>query len=244
MNVDEATVFLRGRILCSMDCIWRAFGYSNYPPQEPSTKLIVVMLKSQTDFFLEKGKATDMLIFMNRPEQLFNLKYEEFYQTWHYVYIKPKSSTSEYFEIQFSAIRKSIFIVKWIKSDGHLVRISMIYPNAGEAWYLRLILRSRAVTGWEDAYSFNGIKYTSYQEAARYSGFLDNETEATQCFSEAVLDANKTPSALRGLFIMLTVDGSPTLGLLLEETYVEAMTADYLFHNPELRTEGIYRFEL
>jgi hypothetical protein len=42
---------------------------------------------------------------------------------------------------------------------------------------------------------------------------------------------------------MLTVDGSPTLGLLLEETYVEAMTADYLFRNPELRNEGIYRID-
>jgi hypothetical protein len=243
MNVDEAAVFLRGRILCSMDCIWRALGYSNYPPQQPSTKLIVVMLKSQTDFYLERGKATDMLIFMNRPEELFNLKYEEFYQAWHYVYIKPKSLSSEYFEIQFSKIRKSIFIVKWIQSDLHLVRINMIYPNAGEAWYLRLIHRSRAVTDWEDSYSFNGIIYPSYQEAARHSGFLDNETEATLCFSEAILDANKTPSALRGLFIMLTVDGSPTLGLLLEETYVEAMTADYLFRNPELRNEGIYRID-
>lgn len=241
INVDEAAVFLRGRILCSMDCTWRALGFSNYPAQQPSTKLIVVILKSQTDFFLERGKATDMLIFMNRPEELHNLKYDEFFQKWHYVYTKPKTLTGEYFEIEFSKIRKRIFIVKWIDSKEHLVRISMIYPNAGEAWYLRLIHRSRAVTGWEDAYSFNGIKYATYQEAARHSGFLDDETEATHCFAEAILDGNKTPSSLRGLFIMLTVDGSPTIGLLLQETYVEAMTADFEYRNPDLTKEGINR---
>jgi hypothetical protein len=238
INVDEDAVFLRGRILCSMDCIWRALGFFNYPAQHPSTKLIVVMLKSQTDFFLEKCKATDMLIFMN------NLKYDEFFQEWHYVYIKPKTLTGNHFEIQFSAIRKTIFIVKWIDSAKHLVRISILYPHAGEAWYQRLIYRSRAVTGWEDAYSFNGIKYASYQEAARHSGFLDDETEAAHCFAEAILDANRTPSLLRGLFIMLTADGSPTLGLLLEETYTEALTADYEYHNPDLSKEGIIIFEL
>jgi hypothetical protein len=47
INVDEAAV-----ILCSMDCTWRALGFSDYPAEQPSTKLIVVMLKSQTDFFL------------------------------------------------------------------------------------------------------------------------------------------------------------------------------------------------
>jgi hypothetical protein len=88
------------------------------------------------------------------------------------------------------------------------------------------------------------IEYNSYQEAARHSGYLEDEIEATYCFSEAIHDANKTPSALRGLSIMLTVDGTPTLGLLLEETCVEAMTADYEYHNPELRKEGINKIEL
>jgi hypothetical protein len=37
-NVDEATLFLGGRILCSMDWIWRALGYSNYPAQQHQCK--------------------------------------------------------------------------------------------------------------------------------------------------------------------------------------------------------------
>jgi hypothetical protein len=240
-NVDEATLFLRGRILCSMDCTWRALGYSNYPAQQPSTKVISVMLRSQTDFFLDKGKATDMLIYMSRPEPLHDLKYEEFYKAWHYVYVKP---TSEYYELQFPTITKTIFIVKWIRSSVHLVRILMIYPNVGEAWYLRLILRKRPVTGWDDAYSINGSKYNSFQEAARNSGYLEDETEATSCFSEAIHAGNMTPSALRGLFTMLTVDGSPTLGLLSVEMNVEAMTDDYAYRDLELSKQGINKFEL
>lgn len=237
-EVDEIKLFIKGRLLCAMDATWRAFGYNNYPPQTPTVKLVNVMLESQYKFFLEKGKATDMLMYIHRPSCLHHLMFEDFFKEWHYATKRPISTRAEFHKITFQSPNKSFYIVKWIRNSTQLVRLNMIYPNAGELWYLRLILRNRAVISYKDAYVHDNVSYSTFQKSADAAGYLTGESEAFECFEEAYNAGNKTPSKLRALFCMLTVDGSNTIGILSLEKNVEAMTEDFLHRDHTLSKKG------
>lgn len=237
--VDEIKLFIKGRLLCAMDATYRAFGFSNYPAQQPAVKLINVMLEDQVNFFLQKGKATDMLMYINRPQELQNLLFDQFFMEWQYKVKEPTSPNATYFEICFPRQNKRFYIVKWSKETSHLVRINMIYPNAGEVWYLRLILRHRAIRNFKEAYMFDGVLYPTFQQSAEASGLLSLECEALECFDEAYLNGDKTADKLRAIFCMLTLDGSNTLGILSNPEYVEVLTSDYTIHNSALSKKGI-----
>ncbi|KAJ1409068.1 hypothetical protein B484DRAFT_403330 [Ochromonadaceae sp. CCMP2298] len=47
-----------------------------------------------------------------------------------------------YFQVQMPQISVPIYICKR-NGDRHLVRMLMIYPTAGEVWYLRILLFNR-----------------------------------------------------------------------------------------------------
>jgi hypothetical protein len=168
------------------------------------------------------------------------LKFDEFYKTWHYVTQKPKDNVENY-TCTYPNVSKPRYLVKWVKKTEHLVRISMIHPEAGDIFYLRMILKNRAVSSWDDCLKVNGIGHTSYQEAARAAGYLIDEIEAFQCFQEAMTTQNKKPSTLRGLFVILTVDGYPSLSILSNEEAIKAMTEDYTHREPGLSPKEAYK---
>jgi hypothetical protein len=176
------------------------------------------------------------LMYFNRPAELSLLKFEDFFKGWHYMTKKPTTNNANAIvhEIKFSKQNKTFFIVKWLRNQSHLVRISMIYPGSGEKYYLRLILRNRALLSWKQGYVWEGHTYNTYQQAARASGLLEDETEAVDCFTEVYTNGCDSPCALRGIFCMLTIDGSSTLAILENEDFVRAMTDDYHNKNSDL----------
>jgi hypothetical protein len=214
-----------------MDAFSRATGKPNYPPQEPSTKTIQVKNRSQCKLYLSKGKVCDMEIYMHRPEELHYLKFEDFYKIWHYVDVQPKEDT-EFYTLTLAEVKKPRYLLKWTNISGHLVRINMMYPSAGDIYYLRIIIKNRAITSWEDALIVEGKAYKTYQDAARAAKYLDDENEAFLCFSEALATLGTKSSSLRGLFVLLTIDGYPSLNILSDATFIKAMTADYHKNDP------------
>ena len=191
-----------------------------------------------------------MLAYIHRPAELHNLTFEKFFTQYHYTFAKPRSQTSQYYEINVENIVKTIYIVQRPKPQDHLVRISMVFPDAGELWYLRLILRQRAITSWDDAYSWprqglpGHIKHSTFQDAARAAGYLIEENEAFICFSEAVATGTVAPRRLRGLFIMMTADGSPTSSILKDASFLTAMLDDFKVDKPAATDEELYRMML
>ena len=51
-ETDEINLFLRGRMLTSMDAVWRIFGYKTYPATEPYICLIKVKLPKDLQFMI------------------------------------------------------------------------------------------------------------------------------------------------------------------------------------------------
>jgi hypothetical protein len=89
-DTDEIKLYIKGRFLCSMDAVWRILGYHTYPATEPSVLTVKCKLPQQVLLLLEDGKCCDMLIYLERPQQLNHLKMGEFFKVYDYgTYIKP-----------------------------------------------------------------------------------------------------------------------------------------------------------
>jgi hypothetical protein len=54
---DEISHYIRGRLLCSMDAVWRIFGYQTYPATSPICEEINIKIKT--------------------PEHLMHIEYEQ-----------------------------------------------------------------------------------------------------------------------------------------------------------------------
>jgi hypothetical protein len=88
---DEITLYIRGRMLCSMDAMWRIFGFQNYPAPQPSVIHIKPKLPSQLIAIQSEQKLCDLLVYLERPQtaQFSELKFTEFFQEWKYGYKIP-----------------------------------------------------------------------------------------------------------------------------------------------------------
>ncbi len=122
--------------------------------------------KDQVQYGLDGGKGSQMMIYMHRPEALYHLKYTELFNKYT-VYIgelparyrdNPEEGNREYFVLHIPGLSQVRYICKREANRKSVTRMEMLYPSAGEIWYLRLILYNSSPTSWEDAYSWNGVR--------------------------------------------------------------------------------------
>jgi hypothetical protein len=223
--VDETEVYLKGRLLCAHDCTNRALGYETYPATQPSVATITVKTQSQVAFHTSKKTMCDMYVYMESRhiDSLQNMTFEQFFTEYYATYETPTAARlnrgqNYCYEIKSPREDKKLYIFKYVDNKPHIVRMEMLYPSVGDAWYLRLILRKRPIKSWKDALCWpaqgeeGSIQYVNYQLAARAAGYLVGELydEAFDCFTEAVVSRDRTPHSLRGLFATLTLDGFVT----------------------------------
>ena len=107
----------------------------------------------------------------------------------------------------------------------------MLCILSAEIWYLSEILLQAAVRGYQEAKTYRGIVYTTYQESALARGLTPDRGEAAHAFKEA-LQCN-TPRELRGFFIMLTVNGYATIDIFKNTEYYKALQDDFLHESNE-----------
>ena len=102
---------------------------------------------------------------------------------------------------------------------------------AGELWYFRMLLLHKTPTSYDNLRVHEGVSYNSYQETAKAMGLLDNYNEAYYVFQEAVELEHQSPSNLRTLFVMLTMQSWPTQTFLdraENPEWVNALMMDFL----------------
>jgi hypothetical protein len=216
-----------------MEAMWRVLGFKTYPAPTPAVYLIKVKLPCHDSSYTENGMMTDMSLYFHRPEVARNLKYAEF----HEMYIcrttisRRAMSHRQPGLIAIPGVTKTIYCTPRSPERKLIVRMEMLYPTAGEIWYLRTILLNRPCNNYLDARTFNGITYPSFQIAAVAQGYVQSALETSLCFQEAALFS--TPAELRFLFATLSINGFPTLHIFNDELLFENMIADYR-HNPSI----------
>jgi hypothetical protein len=52
---DEINLYLRARMICSMDACWRVFGYQTYPKSSPSVIVVQVKMQQHMQYVQNKG---------------------------------------------------------------------------------------------------------------------------------------------------------------------------------------------
>ena len=254
---DEIEAYVKGRYMCAMDAMWRTYGYQTYPSSIPAVNQIKVVLEDVAKDLLLHEKCCDLAVYFSRPIQLETYLYADMFNkySWSYKLQKkyrdnPELLNIDYFVINVPSITKSIYVTLKINAKPSITRVGMLCILSGEIWYLREIMLQAAVRGYEDAKSFDGITYTTFQESALARGLIQDRGEAVHAFREAVQFF--TPSELRGFFVMLTINGYATMDIFKNAHYYQMLQDDFL-HEPyatqlladqKLIKDLSYRFEM
>ena len=126
----------------------------------------------------------------------------------------------------------------------------MIYPTAGEIYYLRLLLLHIPTRSYEELKSktnsaLNPTSHSNvnddftktFQESCEMNLLLEDENEAIQCFQEAMVFC--TPQELRNLFIIQTLRGFSTYNIFNNTDKRKAMSLDYIQRHQQGETSEL-----
>ena len=169
---DEVSYYLKTRKICSMDAVNRFYGYPTYPSPTPTVITIKVKLASQMELILSEGNVCSLFVYFSRPKVMHNLKYTEFFQ--YYTYERKKNSKRKR-SCEFYSRNKTntkVVIKSRRESNPILVRLQGLSIKCGEICYLRMLLKHRAASSYDDLYTYCGIKYSTFQESAKQHGLL------------------------------------------------------------------------
>jgi hypothetical protein len=175
---------------------------------------------------LDSGKCHDLTVYFKRPNSLQALKYTELFNSYSWSYTKPKryinnSSNNDLFNITIPEIRKPVYLFKKKDQTNSITRMEMPPIQAGEIWYLRLILLNKSVKSYDEAINNN----ETFQLAAINEGFVVDKQEALICFRMAT--EYSTPQQLRALFVLLTLQGFPTHIIIEDDNLMHKMSQDF-----------------
>ncbi|XP_035842281.1 uncharacterized protein LOC110876254 [Helianthus annuus] len=199
--VDEIEKYYDCRYISACESVWRIFSYDihyRYPAvirlpfHLPGQQNVVYGADDDIDEVLNKPSvaSTMFLSWMKCNEKLpeaRNLTYVEF----------PS-------KFVFKLRTRSWDIRKRHPSIG---RIHSVFPSAGEAYYLRILLNKvKGPKSFEDIRTVNGTLYLTFRDACYALGLLDDDNE----YIEAIKEANLYGSAtyLRTLFGTMLMSGS------------------------------------
>ena len=229
---NEISLYLKGRVLCSMDAMWRILGFHTYPKSNPTVKSIKVKLPEQTSYLKSKKLSCNLSTYFERPTQLRNLKYTEFFNNYCIYKQLPKRFNSN----RFQCLNRNYFIVHsgrkryYVcerKYKNSITRMEMCYINHGEIYYLRLILLKRPVLNYDDAFTGpDGKKYNTFQQSAISHGYIHNINDTIEQFKELLVIS--TPFELRRQFALMMSTGHPMWAVYSVAEYKEQLMDDFL----------------
>jgi hypothetical protein len=232
---DEINLYLRARMICSMDACWRVFGYQTYPKSSPSVYVVQVKMSQHIQYIADQGRVCDLSIYFNRPAtpEMDELKFTEFFEQYAFSAKLPKRyernrhlNGEEYWEIILANGVKR-FIYKRLNRTPVIARMGIISIQAGEKYYLRMMLLNFPARSYVDLLRCpDGSTVSYFQEAAKAQGIISDGDEPYEVFKEIILISS--PEELRSLFILFTKEGFPTLQIYNDVAMRDAMKADFM----------------
>jgi len=254
---DELNLYLRARMISSMDAAWRVMGYHTYPATNPSVTLVKVKTPEQQATYTDnidpkhEKKLTDLYVYFHRPQNIvFNttnypaleqdhqgknmddLKYTEFFDLYTYDKRLP----------EWHKNRPDMNGIKWWQIE---------YPNKLKTYVFKRQDPHRNIVRMQMLYPNIGELYwirtlllnrpSRSFEALRTSPGNVRHALFQECAQELGLASEEaeatmcfsdamvdsTPRELRSLFISLTVEGFPTLQIFNSVPMRAAMMLDF-----------------
>ncbi|THH06394.1 hypothetical protein EW146_g9626 [Bondarzewia mesenterica] len=185
--------------------------------KEPSVTCLPVHLpgENRPQFRRTDESETSSTSFLHRyflrPSCLAHYRYEQFYEQFVlYPFHGEPLRDHEYLEISQDGVHRKK-IAK--RSRGiKVARIRTVPFNAGDVFYLRLILLHTPARSFVDARTVHTVTYTMFYDAAKALLLVHDDNEGFLALDEAVRSL-RTPAQLRFLFVRIIVEGYPPLPL-------------------------------
>lgn len=240
---DEITLHLRGRMMSSMQATWQVLGYPVYPASDPS--VTTIFTKSEMDLveLSRTRKLCDLSVYFNRPAALNNIKYIHFYKYFDYTYTQPgRPQTHVPLSLEPGAdadnelqceqltlptsmnITKAVYLKRISNENPKIVRLNGVPLDSGEPFFFRLLLKNIPMRKHLDGKFIDNTRFRTYQEACLARGILTHGGEGRLAFEEAIAEY-ASPAELRSFFVMLTLQGFPTIGI--HSDYFNNLTEDF-----------------
>nr|XP_043623581.1 uncharacterized protein LOC122595304 [Erigeron canadensis] len=118
--------------------------------------------------------------------------------------------------------------LRWKPREGALKRGRVVSanPTEGDQYYLRLLLTHvRGPKSFDDLYTVNGEKHSTFRKAALERGLIENDDCLTQRLTEASLF--RFPNSLRRLFATILIFCEPGDVRKLWDDHYETLSEDY-----------------
>lgn len=196
--INEIDNCLEGRYLSACESMWRTFMFDIHHNSPAVQKFPVHLPGEQTAVFEEdedlenvEGRYTHGRTMLTEWFEM-NRLYEETRQL-NYIQMLTMyvwDSTNKLYSKR--------------KQKGTIGRLVNIHPNAGDRYYLRILVSIvKGATCYDDLYTVGDTKHESFQAACFARGLLDGDKE----WQDAMTEANQwsSPSSLRRLFVLIMV---------------------------------------
>jgi hypothetical protein len=238
-QIDEIEEYISCRDLCAAEAFWRILQYNTKfqdPPVEclpihlPGSDYVKFDDGDDGDPITAEQMAeaslfgvSKLMRYLNRPKEVpfIQQRYCEYWAKNRIVIAQDTSNltgvakyaatTARLDYTEEDEIRGINRCWVWPRraTDRHFARLPLLWPSAGEAYYLRLLLLNLAPSSWDDLLHNSAAPNTaweSFQEAARGHGLFDDENEMNTTFKEAV-HLMYSPKMLRNLFVWTLHEG-------------------------------------
>ena len=168
VDTDEINLFLRGRMMSSMEACWRVLGYDTYPKTFPSVKTIKIKNSFLLNLLREQKKLCDFRVWLERPQSLNIMLFADFFKKFDYTYRAPANlsqsiniqideSQETQIEMQnFQNIDKPVYIFRLKVDQKRIIRLNPVPLDSGEDWYFRLLVKNIPFRSLAEAYQVSG----------------------------------------------------------------------------------------
>ena len=231
LPVDEIKDYIKCRYLSAPEASWRILQY-HMTEKDPSVKCLKVHLPENNAHFGNNDGLSPLQRYFLRPayEPFLSMTYTQYYEKCTFSSV---IGTEENVHLEVEHVGAQRRQVKFRQRGVVVSRLQMLYPSAGEVFYLRLLLAHRSASSFEDIRTVDDHLFLTFQEAAIAIGIFIDSQEGQLCMTEAQASFY-SPFQLRILFCELILDGSPAVPLwnLFQDSMHEDLNEH--FHNEEL----------
>lgn len=228
---DEISTYLRGRYISAMEAMWFVLGNTTYPPSFPSVVELSVYeaynaVHSFTagDFSIDPIDRNDenpygasqLEKYLHRPlaVEYDALLFHEFFENYE---VRTSISSSQRESGNYDQVRLGRYTYYYYRRRGvRFCRVRSISPFTGELFYKRLLLLHVPVRSLLQLRVVNGRRYTTYQEAAKHLGIIEQENGTYKTLLDAIGEGS--PASVRRMFATMTMHGFPTAPIFYDNS--------------------------
>jgi len=222
---DEIGRYIRGRRLCSMDAMWRLFGFDNYPKADPAVIGVKVRPPQFVTNYEDKQLLLHIVVYFARPTHLNDSLFADVFKVFRVVRIPPTDNwvrthrDADWFHLSELDNRfgRPVYLIRRDPRKPVLCRLHTVAYNSGDLWYERLLLKLFPFRSFRHMKTFEDVEYDTFQEAAIARGITDDAKECEECYTSAALDEYRTPRELRFLFVTMAINAMPVMVIYNKE---------------------------